>query len=266
MNSPLLQTEQLTVRIGNYTICQQLDLTLYRNQSYAILGNNGVGKTTLLQTLAGLLTPSSGTIYLHQQPLATYSSRQRAQYLGLLTQTTPSGLESTLWEWALLGRYPHLSRWQSPSPYDQQRAAQALADMALSPLKNRSTHTLSGGEWQRLKLAQLLTQAPQVYLLDEPANHLDWYYQAHILGYLKHYIQPQAGIIMTLHDINQAAQQCDHALLLWGNGETLHGPIEEILTAEHLSRLYGVPIVRCATEYGPLYRLRPFVLNEYKQF
>lgn len=241
------------MHIGNLCVCRRLDLTLTTNQSYAVLGNNGVGKTTLLHTLAGLHPATQGAVYLQQQRLEHCSRRKIAQSIGLLTQDAESGFDSTVLERVLLGRHPHLTPWQSLNAQDIDQAQHALAQVELQPLIHHLTQTLSGGEYQRLKLAQLLTQAPQAYLLDEPTNHLDWYHKLRILGYLMREIKPQAGLIMSLHDINLAAQYCDYGLLLWGKGDTLHGPIEAVLTADHLTRLYRIPIVKLETEQGAVY-------------
>jgi iron complex transport system ATP-binding protein len=115
--------------------------------------------------------------------------------------------------------------------------------MELHELKNKKMPYLSGGEKQRAKIATLLIQNPQIYLLDEPTNHLDLHYQVKILkhfAYLK--TSQQKSIVMTLHDINLAAQYCDQILMLFPNGKTLYGKSEEILCEENLSLLYGHPI------------------------
>jgi iron complex transport system ATP-binding protein len=104
-------------------------------------------------------------------------------------------------------------------------------------------HTLSGGERQRLAIAALLAQQPRLYLLDEPLAHLDLNHQIAVLELLSRRAREDGvGIVMVLHDINLALRHADRALLLFGEGRTLEGPVEAVLTAESLSRLYGHPL------------------------
>jgi iron complex transport system ATP-binding protein len=157
-------------------------------------------------------------------------------------------------ETALIGRHPHLSRWQWESGDDQARAHKSLQIMGLGGFEARSIGTLSGGERRRLAIATLLAQDPQILLLDEPTNHLDLYHQIHALKLLTRLAALEGrALVMVLHDITSAVRCCDHALLLFGENEVLAGAIAKIINEENLARLYGHPIRRVAGPDGEVW-------------
>ena len=254
MSTPLLSTRGLSVEIANKQVCNHLDLDVMPGQGWALLGINGVGKTTLLHTLAGLREPAAGEVLLDGQPIKTQPRRQVAQQLGLLLQDEGDAFPGTVLETALSGRHPHLGRWQWESAADIALAEQALKQVGLARLEKRQIGTLSGGERRRLSLATLLCQEPRLFLLDEPINHLDPHQQIALLELLAAQTQDDTrGLLMILHDVNLASRFCDQALLLFGNGETLHGSTESVLTTENLERLYGHPVITLAGPNGPVY-------------
>lgn len=211
-------------------------------ECWAILGGNGSGKTTLLHTLAGLTTATNGECLLGDSPLLSLSRRYIATKIGLLLQDIHDPFPTTVIETALTGRHPHLGRWQQEGESDFTLAQEALAQMDLAGLERRMVQTLSGGERRRLAIATLLTQATQILLLDEPFNHLDLHHQQQLLKYLGRLAQSGRTVIMVLHDPNQALRHCDHALLLYGDGNWEGGECEDLLTSERLSKLYRHPI------------------------
>ncbi len=244
MNDTLLSAHQLHVEIGNIRVCDNLNLELRAGQRWGLLGVNGVGKTTLLHTLAGLRPPINGQVTLAGRPIADLPRREVARQLGVLFQSEGDDFPGTVLETALMGRHPFLGRWQWEDEKDQALARAALHDVGLDGLEQRQVNTLSGGEARRLALATLLTQAPRLLLLDEPTNHLDPHHQIHLLGLLSQRIaHADKGLLMILHDINLANRFCDHLILLFGNGENLCGPVSEVLNTENLTRLYGHPVI-----------------------
>lgn len=237
--SVLLQAEALSVQIGAVRVVDDLNWSLSRGEFWGLLGPNGVGKTTLLKTLAGVFKPVQGRVQLAGQPLDALPRRQIARRLGMLTQHTSYAFEASCEETALIGRHPHLQAWQSESSADRALARAALADLSLDALAERSCMDLSGGESRRLALATLLVQDPELFLLDEPTNHLDPANQVTILDVLSRRVRQQRkGAIMALHEVNLATCYCSHVLMLFGNGEWAAGPTARLLSAEQLSRLY----------------------------
>ncbi len=246
----LLTANDLTVSIADKSVCHGLNLSIERGQCWGILGRNGIGKTTLLHTLAGLHAPDAGAIYLEEQPLTRLPRRHIAQSIGVLFQHSEDPFPSTVLETALIGRHPYLNAWDWESEEDQTLARQALAAVGMDGMASRQADTLSGGERQRLAIATLLTQDPQLLLLDEPANHLDLHHQITLLDLLVRQTRERGkALLMISHDLNLTARYCDHVLMLFGEGETLQGEASEVLTETNLARLYGHPI-RCAEVEG----------------
>lgn len=241
-----LETRALDVGIGNVHVCRQLDLTVNSGERWAILGRNGVGKSTLLTTLGGLRAPESGELTAGGVSLApTFDNgahRRLAKIRGYLAQRQMDPFPSTVMETALIGRHPHLGRWDWETATDRGIARAALAEVDLAELAEREVQTLSGGERQRLAVAQLLIQQPQLFLLDEPLTHLDLSHQVAVMELFRQRTQSDAAMIAVLHDPGFAVRYCEHALLLFGDGEWLAGQSHEIITAANLSRLYGHPL------------------------
>ena len=239
----LLSCHDLAVSIAGQSVVRALNLALSPGPRLAILGRNGVGKTTLLHTLAGLRPPDAGTVHLGDKTHAELGPRGAAKLRGLLPQHQGDAFTATVLETVLIGRHPHLSRWDWESAKDISLAREALVDVGLGGFETRSIHTLSGGERQRVALATLLTQQPGVYLLDEPLAHLDLNHQIAALELMTRRVcQSSATLVMVLHDVNLAAQYSDQVLLLYGEGAYETGQSADLLDAPRLSRLYGHPL------------------------
>lgn len=240
MSQPLIETRQLRVTIGDKAIIEQLDISVASGECLAILGRNGAGKSTLLSTLAGLRKPAGGAVLLDGEDATLLHPRQAALRRAWLGQFQNDPFGSTVLETALTGRHPHLGRWDWESTTDAELARNALASVGLGGMEARQIHTLSGGERQRLAIATLLTQAAPLYLLDEPLSHLDLNHQMAVLELFAGTARDcGAGVIMVLHDPALAHRFCDRALLVYGDGETHQGTVNDILTAATLSELYG---------------------------
>lgn len=247
----MLSCSDLDVAIGDVQICHNLTLSMAAGQCWGILGRNGVGKTTLLHTLANLHKPRRGEVQLLGRALAEMPRRQLARTLALLIQSDQHPFPASVLETALMGRHPYISPWRSETEADLRIALEALQAVAMDTMADRQIDTLSGGERQRLALAAILAQAPQVVLLDEPTNHLDLHFQVSLLNlFTQKNRSEQKLLLMTLHDLNLAARFCDHLILLLGDGEVIFGPAEDMLHPELLQRLYRHSIVKVQTDHG----------------
>lgn len=250
----MLSTDKLQVRIGQRVVATDLDLRIDAGSRWAILGVNGVGKTTLLTTLAGVRPADGGRIAVAGDDLAQLAPRQRARRLGLMTQEDSFHIadpEATALEIALLGRLPHLEWWQAESRRDLELAQTALDAVGLDDIAGRPAAMLSGGERRRLALAALLAQEVPLCLLDEPTSHLDLHQQIALLDLLIGW--DGRTLVMTLHDVNLAVRYCTHVLLLFGDGAWCAGPVGEMLSAPVLSRLYRHPVQAVDGPAGTLY-------------
>ena len=226
-----LVAQQLSVFAGRRTLIDDLSLSLESGEVLGILGPNGAGKSSLLIRMAGLAAADKGRVSLGGQILQTMPPLLRAQHIGLLPQRDEGGFLGTVSDFVALGRYPsgeahdevmsHLERWE-------------LGELARRPLA-----TLSGGEQQRARLAQLSVQAPAHYLLDEPLTHLDPAHQARFLTWARTEAEAGKSVSLTLHDPNWAAWHCDRLLFLSGDGRWQIGAPDTLLTPTLLAQLYG---------------------------
>ena len=237
--------DHLTLRVGDCRVCEQLSWTPAGGEIWIVLGRNGVGKTTLLHSMAGLHRPHAGDLTLAGTAIDTLPPRARAKRIGLLTQLAADPLPTSVAARCLSGLAPHRPWWAWDSAADRAAAEAMLHRMDLAGFETRSTHTLSGGEHQRLALATLASQDPDIWLMDEPDNHLDIRHRqgllVDVLGTAR-----DAGklIVMATHDLNLALRIGTHALALLGDGETRQGRLAELLTAGHLSDIFQTPLRR----------------------
>jgi iron complex transport system ATP-binding protein len=237
-----LRCEGLTVTVPNRRLIEALDMDAAAGEILAILGPNGVGKSLLLNTLAGLRGDSNGRIELGGAPLGELSRQRIARRLALLPQYTEDFFPSTVLDTVMIGRHPHIARWAWASGHDLEIARAALQAVDLDELENRDVLTLSGGERRRLAVAQVLTQDPAIYLLDEPTNHLDPQHQLDVLRLFRARADAGKTVIVSLHDVNLAARFADRCLLLFGDGRWESGRSDRVLTPERLSALYATRV------------------------
>jgi iron complex transport system ATP-binding protein len=246
--------QNLSIEISGTQICQGLDLEFSTGQVWCVLGCNGVGKTTLLKTLAGLRPPNSGNVRLNGRPVQRVARRQRAQQLSMLFQDSETLFPTTVLETVLTGRHPWISPLRGEGAHDRDKAMAALERVGMVHLASRSMSSLSGGERRRVDLAAVFVQESECVLLDEPGNHLDMHHQVAVLGGMVQQWKSQGGlVILVMHDVNLALRFSDHLLLLFGDGEVEHGPAQGIATAATLTRLYHHQMVSLDSPQGRWY-------------
>lgn len=217
-NSPLLFAQNLTLQRASHVLINALNWEIQAGQWWGVLGCNGVGKTSLLEALAGQYTLQAGSLTLLGRAISTWDRRELARVIGLLPQLQEVSSLSYVCDALLAARYPHVGPFQALQTYDYARVEQAIDLFELTTLKNRPFNQLSGGERQRVSLAMLYCQQPQVWLLDEPCNHLDLRYQQRMMRQLQQ-VASDTAIVMTLHDLSLARRYCTQLLWLLDNGE-----------------------------------------------
>ncbi len=242
MTDTALECRELDVDVAGRTLVGKLTMAARPGSFIAILGENGVGKTLTLHSLAGLRAAANGTVLLEKRSIYEWPRRARARRLALLAQSDEDPFPSTVLETALVGRHPHLGLWDWESRTDVEIAQRALADVDLAHFDSREVATLSGGERRRLAIATVLVQAPAVYLLDEPTNHLDPHHAVDTLRLFRRRVDAGACVIATLHDANQAERFADEVLLLEGAGTWQFGSTRSVVSAASLTRVYRTPI------------------------
>jgi iron complex transport system ATP-binding protein len=193
---------------------------------HAVLGPNGSGKTTLVRLALGALTPAAGTVAILDRPVQQWSRRELARVVGVVPQREDNLFPQRVRETVLLGRYPHVSLWGGERPEDHAAVERALAACDAVQLADRWVWTLSGGEYQRVRVARALAQEPRLLVLDEPAVSLD----------LRHE--------MTItHALNLAARYADTVLLLADGRPAAAGAPADVLTRETVERVFSWPVM-----------------------
>lgn len=233
----MLQTQNLTLQYPGKLLCRDLSLTVKPGECWAILGQNGSGKTTLIHALGGLRTTDNSVTMAGRAP-QTWPRRELARKLGVMLQEEPGEFWGNVQEYVMLGRHPHVKNLFGWEAVDCDIAMQAIARMELTDFSQRPLDTLSGGERQRARIALLLAQSPQCYLLDEPLQHLDLRHQLAAMTLFRELAGQGSAVMMVLHDIAWADRYCDQVLMLFDNGRVLAGPTRELLTRPNLEALY----------------------------
>ena len=219
-----------------------ISFSLEEGECLSILGANGAGKSTLLNCLAGLLTPRTGQILLDGRPVRSYSRREIARLIGYVPQIHDSSFAYTVLEFVVMGRTPYIPPYGRPSREDYRIAAANLERIGMAGMEQAIYTELSGGEQQLCMIARVLTQEAKIILLDEPTNHLDFGNQYRTVERIRSLAHAHYTILSTTHNPDHAFMLGGKAAILDRDGSLMLGPAEEILTAERLSKLYGIPI------------------------
>ena len=238
-----LEAREVSCGYGKQVVFDQLSLSAEPGQVLALLGPNGAGKTTLLKSMARLHRPHRGKVIFQGKDIWQAAARQSARWMAVTPQNESCDWPLTVHEAVLLGRTPHRG-WLVPFTTEDYRLAdEAMARMQLELLRERPITQLSGGEWRRVVLARALAQQPQVLLLDEPTAQLDLKYQLETLHHVRHLAHDDGlVVILTLHDLNQAALYADRVALLGEGGLVAVGTAREVFTPETLAAVYGLPV------------------------
>ncbi len=239
----MLRAEHLTVRYGEKTAVEDLSLEVHAGEWWVIVGPNGAGKSTLAEAL-GRSVAREGTITLEGKEIRDYSSLEYARKVGVLSQNHGSVYGFTAEEVVSLGRYArHSGFLRKGDPEGKAKIDEALAMTGMSELRGRNMLALSGGECQRVFLAQVFCQDPEILILDEPANHLDLPFQQELFSMIGEWLKtPGRAVITVMHDLSLARKYGTHALLMNGGKCIAEGAASGVLTREALEQAYGMDV------------------------
>jgi len=240
-----LDAARVSWATGGRLILDGVDVTAPVGAVSGLLGPNGSGKSTLLRVVAGVQPPSDGAagaprVAFAGADLLALPRRRRARTLAFVEQEASTDLPVTVLDAVLLGRIPHRSLLAGDSADDRAAALRALDEVGASGLADREVTTLSGGERQRVHMARALAQEPALILLDEPTNHLDIAAQLDALRVLRALADRGVTVLAALHDLQLAAQHCDHVVLLSGGRVVAAGDVRDVLVPDVLDPVYGV--------------------------
>ncbi len=236
-----LRTWKATLGYDEAPVIRDLTVEVPAGRITSVIGPNGCGKSTLLRSLARLLKPRGGAVYLDGEAIFNLSTREVARRLGILPQgpTAPEGL--TVRELAAQGRYPHQSWLRQWSKEDERAVEKALETTGVTEVADRPLETLSGGQRQRAWISMALAQETETLLLDEPTTFLDMAHQLEVLQLLSRLNHEEGRtILMVLHDLNNAARYSHHVIVLSEGRIFDTGPPEEVVTPGLLREVFHV--------------------------
>ena len=242
MSAPLLEFRGASIGRAGRPLFAGLDLRLEAGELLAVLGRNGSGKSSLLKTALGDLPPLGGTVALRGAPPASVAPRARARLVAVLPESEPLPYDFPVRAVIELGRYARLGLFGRESDADRRAVARAVEVAGVEAFLERGINELSAGERQRVLLARVLAQEPELVLLDEPTAHLDPGRQFDVMRLLRRRVDENAvGALAVLHDPNLATRFADRVLLL-GRGRVLAlGAPAVVLTEALLAETYGTP-------------------------
>lgn len=235
----MLTTRSLTIGYPNRILASNLDLELRPGEMVALIGPNGVGKSTLLRTLAGMLSPLSGQVLLDEQDIHQMSALELARHLAVVLTTRIEIGHLSVYTLVALGRHPYTDWFGRLRAHDHAVIRRALELTDSLSLADRLVHELSDGERQRVMIARALAQEPQVLLLDEPTAFLDLPRRIETLRLLRNLArQTGCAVLLSIHDLDLALRIADRLWLLSSNGEFQSGIPEELALNGAVARLF----------------------------
>jgi iron complex transport system ATP-binding protein len=220
-------------------VLDEICLSIAAGERTAVIGPNGVGKTTLLRLISGVLTPGKGLVRLDGHPLPNIARRELARKIAVVPQEFAVPFAFTARELVELGRTPHLHFWAGPRRADRHAVSRAMELTDTIPFGGRTFNELSGGERQRLMIAMALAQEPEILLLDEPTQQLDITRQAEILDLVCELNSSQRlTAVAAIHDLNLAARYFKRLIVLHGGSVLADGPPSDVLSRDLLQEAY----------------------------
>lgn len=244
----MIVVEHLSGGYEDVPIVRDISFTVEKGKILGILGPNGSGKSTLLKVMSGILPATAGTVSIDGQNILSYNARALAKKMAVLPQLHANAFSNSVREAVSLGRYPHQTGFFSSwSAQDEKAVQHAMLQTGVKRYEHTPMEFLSGGEQQRVFVAQALAQTAEILLLDEPTNHLDIAHQRQILDMVrKEAMECGLTVVMVLHDMNLASLYCDELLLMESGQMRALGAPHEVLIASQIEEVYQARVTTYA--------------------
>ncbi|MDL2224806.1 ABC transporter ATP-binding protein [Eubacteriales bacterium OttesenSCG-928-M02] len=239
----IMEVRDLSYRYGNgRMIFQDVNFSIDKGETITILGPNGAGKSTLFNCIANHFKPTSGEILLDGKPMKTMKLVDVAKKVGYVPQIHTPAYAFTVQDFVVMGRTPHMGMLSQPKKEDYARVAEVLDQLEIGHLAEQPYTQISGGERQKVTIARVLVQEPEMILLDEPTAHLDYGNQWRVISLVKELTKRDFAIIMTTHMPDHAISLGGRVGILDNDGRLQFGETDDILTAETLSQVYNTEL------------------------
>ena len=250
MAETILSVKELSIGYDTKAVANNINFKLEQGGLCAIVGVNGIGKSTLLRTIAGLQRPLSGAVTIRDTELSQFRSAQLAKEIAVVLTDPIATKNLTVIELVALGRQPYTNWLGQLSAKDQEAVEACLQTFELLPLKNQKCFELSDGQLQRVLIAKAMAQDTPLIILDEPTTHLDLAHKVAIFKALQQLAHAHGKtIVFTTHEINLAIQLCDFTLLLNGQDNPFGSPCE-LIEKGCFSKLFPEDVVTFDAKSG----------------
>lgn len=236
-----VRVTNLNVSYEETPVLEGMNLMVPEGKISIIIGANGCGKSTLLKTVARILKPSAGEIYIGGKNIQGQKPRDIAKQMAFLPQTPKCPEQITVRELVAYGRFPYRKAIGGMDKHDKEQVEWAIAETGLQEFADRLVESLSGGQRQRAWIAMTLAQETPIILLDEPTTYLDMAHQMEVLKLLQRLNRSkQYTIVMVLHELNQACRFADHIIGMKQGAVVCEGSPRDAITKETLKQIYGI--------------------------
>ncbi|MDQ1237907.1 MAG: iron complex transport system ATP-binding protein [Thermodesulfobacteriota bacterium] len=240
MSDILISCENVRFSYEKSPTLHNVEVIVHQGDFIGVIGPNGVGKSTLIKVLTGILRPDEGMILLHGTPIERLSKREIARKLAVVSQEEALDFGFTVWEEVMFGRSPHHGGLHFDNYSDRVVVEKALVRTQIDHLASRRLETLSGGERQRVRIARGIAQEPKVIFLDEPTNHLDLYSQLTLMRLLGEVNTQGIAVFLVSHDINFVCQCCRQVYLMHNGTIVSRGLAADVVTSENIALCFGI--------------------------
>lgn len=243
--APPLQIDELTVRYGirQAPALDAVSFTVAAGQVTAVVGPNGSGKSTIVRALLDRVPCEQGRILLHGASRSALDPSARARAMAVVTQREENVLPLLVREFVLLGRHPHRGAFGAPTRADDAAVDAAIARTGIEPFVARRVDALSGGEWQRVRIARALAQDAPLLVLDEPTTFLDIAHEMAIFELIDTLAAEGRAVLLISHQLNLVARFAAHIVLLHAGQVVARGAIDDVMQGAILEQVYGWPLV-----------------------
>lgn len=250
MRSVALSAEHIYSGYGSRPVLHDVSFELHHGEILGVLGPNGSGKSTLIRALTRILPLSAGRVSLDGQDIRTWPLKRLARSVAVIPQQADIPYAFSAFDVVLMGRTPHLRRFQRETVQDRRIALEAMERTDSIQFKDRPVRELSGGERQRVIIARALAQQPAVLLLDEPTSHLDLNHQIDVFDLLAHLCtEDRMAVLCISHDLNLAAEYCTRLMMLHRGRVAAVGAPDRILTVEFIRDVFGAEVAVTQSPY-----------------
>lgn len=236
-----LKASALQIGYGDKVIVENMDLDIGRDKITTIIGPNGSGKSTILKAVTRLIKYQSGNVVLDGRDILSLRPKELARTIGILPQIHKAPSDFRVKELVSYGRMPHQRLFSGKSKEDEQIIQWAMEVTGTWSFRDKSIYEISGGESQRVWIATVLAQKPEVLFLDEPTTYLDISHQLDTMQLVRKLNRETGiGVVMVLHDLSQALEVSDHIIVIKNGKKYSEGTPEEVITPKMMREVYQV--------------------------